>query len=178
MTRTTRSALLAAAISTAIAAGAWADTVTPGRDDGIKIPKPGAPAPADPSNNGAAEFQEWELLIASCIDAHEQSLFDLIPMIEPMWERGDKPARQLSDKIQGVLRNFHMKFQAERSAPNRDQRSQPRMSMAHECTDSLMQIKREVAALLARSGGKRTNSFFRPKIRPYSERMGSSGQNH
>ena len=178
MTTMTRSALLAAAISTAIGAGAWADTASQGADQNIKIPKPGAPAPAAPSNDGAADFREWELLIASCIDAHEQSLFDLIPLIEPVWDRGDKPVRKLSRRIEGDIQAIHLKFQAERRAQNRDQRARQRADLASECADSLTRIKSDVAAMVANSGGNRVNSFIRPRIRPYSERMNRHGQNH
>ena len=179
MTTMTRSALLAAAISTAIGAGAWADTASQGADQNIKIPKPGAPAPAAAPSAGAADFREWELLIASCIDAHQNSLFDLLPMIEPSWDRGDKPVRKLSRRIEGEIYAIHLKFQAERSAPNRDQRAQARQGLASECADSLAQVRRDVAAQVAQSGGKRVNSFKRPTNFPsYSERMDRHGQNH
>ena len=178
MTATTRNALLVAAVSTAIGAGAWADTVSPGREQNIQIPQAPEPAAPEPSSNSAAEFNEWEFLIASCIDAHEQSLFDLIPLIEPVWHRGDKPVRKLSRRIEGEIQAIHLKFQAERSAPNRDQRARQRADLANECADSLPRIKSDVAAMVAKSGGNRVNSFIRPRIRPYSERMNRRGQNH
>ena len=179
MTTTARNALIAAAVSAAVGAGAWAGAAAQGADQTIKIPKPGAPAPAAAPSDGAADFRDWELLIASCIDAHEQSLFDLIPMIEPSWDRGDKPVRKLSRRIEGEIHAIHHKFQAERTAPNRDERARAREGLASECAASLAQVRRDVAAQLAQSGGKRANSFKRPEnFRPYSERMDRHGHDH